>query len=124
MVHPSQDQGEEPLDPAMVALAGRIRRFGMVSIGILFLGIFAVFGAVLYKATSRGSSIADLEEGAVLTLVAEAAPGQAIHEMVASDGVLTVALQAGEAAPARLIFIDLARLRIVASMVIGPQAGN
>lgn len=53
------DDGEEPLDPRLEAVAIKMRRLSLVSSGIMFLGVFAVLGVILYRSIG-GSSSADV----------------------------------------------------------------
>lgn len=55
---PNND-GEEPLDPRLEAVAIKMRRLSLVSSGIMFLGVFAVLGVILYRSFG-GSSSADV----------------------------------------------------------------
>ena len=41
---------EKPLDPAIEAVRKRLARLMVVSIGIMMVGLFAVLGAIVYKA--------------------------------------------------------------------------
>ncbi len=41
---------EKPLDPALEAVRKRLARLMVVSIGIMMVGLFAVLGAIVYKA--------------------------------------------------------------------------
>jgi hypothetical protein len=49
MAIPSSDDDEAPLDPALLRVQARLRRLMLVAGLTLGLGIFAVFGAILYK---------------------------------------------------------------------------
>ncbi|NKJ76950.1 hypothetical protein GFL38_32785 [Rhizobium leguminosarum bv. viciae] len=44
------DQEEKPLDPAMESVRRKMVRLQIVSGGIMFVSLMAVFGAVVYKA--------------------------------------------------------------------------
>ena len=45
------DQDEKPLDPAMEIVRRKMARLQIVSLGIMFVSLMAVFGAIVYKAT-------------------------------------------------------------------------
>lgn len=53
--HPTED-GEEPLDPRLEAVAIKMRRLSLASSGIMFLGVFAVLGVILYRSMGGSSS--------------------------------------------------------------------
>ena len=58
-----------PLDPAMERVRRRLARLMVVSIGIMLVGLMAVLGAVVYRASGGGASqtvanaVIDLPEG-------------------------------------------------------------
>jgi hypothetical protein len=52
---PNED-GEEPLDPRLEAVAIKMRRLSLASSGIMFLGVFAVLGVILYRSIGGSSS--------------------------------------------------------------------
>ena len=45
------DRDEKPLDPAMENVRRKMARLQIVSVGIMFVSLMAVFGAVVYKTT-------------------------------------------------------------------------
>ena len=49
IAHDKDEYEEEPLDPATERIQARLRKMMMFSGLTLGLGIFAVFGAILYK---------------------------------------------------------------------------
>lgn len=50
------NDGEEPLDPRLEAVAIKMRRLSLASSGIMFLGVFAVLGVILYRSIGGSSS--------------------------------------------------------------------
>jgi hypothetical protein len=46
-----ETDNDKPLDPAVEAIRQRLARLMIVSIGIMMLSLFAVLGAVVYKAS-------------------------------------------------------------------------
>ncbi|MEM1285234.1 MAG: hypothetical protein AAGH43_07580 [Pseudomonadota bacterium] len=53
---PPRPDEEEPLDPRLEAVAVKMRRLSLVSSLIMFIGIFAVLGVILYRSLGGGSS--------------------------------------------------------------------
>lgn len=53
---PPRPDEEEPLDPRLEAVAAKMRRLSLVSSLIMFVGIFAVLGVILYRSLDGGSS--------------------------------------------------------------------
>lgn len=121
------DLEEKPLDPDMEKVRRKMVRLLAVSIGIMFIGLMAVLGAIVYKftqedASGSGSQIA---AGSTMTL-----PGDDVREAVAmlpqGFAVQSVALDGvrigffGRAADGsqRLIIHDVSLGRIVSDVVV------
>ncbi len=121
------DLEEKPLDPDMEKVRRKMVRLLAVSIGIMFIGLMAVLGAIVYKftqedASGSGSQIA---AGSTMTL-----PGDDVREAVATlpqgFAVQSVALDDvrigffGRAADGsqRLIIHDVSLGRIVSDVVV------
>ena len=51
MALPDDDDQEKPLDPAVEKVRRRLVRFIAINLGILFLALMAVVGALVYRAT-------------------------------------------------------------------------
>ena len=52
------DQDEKPLDPAMEIVRRKMARLQIVSLGIMFVSLMAVFVAIVYKATRPAAATA------------------------------------------------------------------
>ncbi|WP_181408004.1 hypothetical protein [Pararhizobium mangrovi] len=68
MARPDPETDEKPLDPAMESVRRKMLRTLAVSIGIMFVGLMAVAGAIVYKISSepeRAQSAAAGEMGSV-----------------------------------------------------------
>ncbi|TGT79058.1 fimbrial protein, partial [bacterium M00.F.Ca.ET.157.01.1.1] len=51
MARPDADEEQEkPLDPEVVKLRGKLIRFMVVNLGLLFIALMVVIGAIVYKA--------------------------------------------------------------------------
>lgn len=55
----SSDNGEDPLDPAAERVRRKLVRFAAINIGILFVAVIAVLGAIVYKTMTFGSERAE-----------------------------------------------------------------
>lgn len=49
--------GEEPLDPEIERIRAKLSRLMVMGIGTLLIGVIAVFGAVIYRSMSSGSTV-------------------------------------------------------------------
>lgn len=49
----TDDNAEKPLDPAMERVRRKMIRLLAVSIGVMFIGLMAVLGAIVYKFSSK-----------------------------------------------------------------------
>ncbi len=56
---PSFDDEEKPLDPATERVRRKMVRLMVISIGIMMIGLMAVFGAIVYKFTNLGGKSSD-----------------------------------------------------------------
>jgi len=50
-----QPEQDEPLDPAVEKVRAKLMRFVVINLGILFLALMAVVGALVYRSVSTGS---------------------------------------------------------------------
>lgn len=110
----SQGPGEEePLDPRLEAVAVKMRRLSLVSSGIMFLGVFAVLGVILYRSMAAPSTSypANLTADEVRTLVVQTVPGGQISAVAADERSVFVTLS-GDAGPV-LLEIDRATWQVV-----------
>ncbi|GAB5510367.1 MAG: hypothetical protein Rhims3KO_17680 [Hyphomicrobiales bacterium] len=95
---PNED-GEEPLDPRLEAVAIKMRRLSLVSSGIMFLGVFAVLGVILYRSMG-GSSSADV------TTYPVPLPADEVRELVVDR--FAGARVTGVSADATSVFVSVA----------------
>lgn len=94
-----QNDGEEPLDPRLEAVAIKMRRLSLVSSGIMLLGVFAVLGVILYRSFG-GPSSADV---AAYPLPI---PADQVRELLVDD--YAGARVTGVSADASSIFVSVA----------------
>lgn len=121
------DLEEKPLDPDMEKVRRKMVRLLAVSIGIMFIGLMAVLGAIVYKFTQEDASGSGSQIAAGSTM---ALPGDDVREAVATlpqgFAVQSVALDGvrigffGRAADGsqRLIIHDVSLGRIVSDVVV------
>jgi hypothetical protein len=87
---------EKPLDPAIEAVRKRLARLMVVSVGIMMVGLLAVLGAIVYKA-SGPSQIAmangTLAIPAGMTVIDQSLDGERIAlRLKSADGTETIML--------------------------------
>ena len=89
-----ETEDEKPLDPAIEAVRKRLARLMVVSIGIMMVGLFAVLGAVVYKAS--GTSQITVSNGTIaipsgMTVVDQSLDGERIAlRLKSADGSETI----------------------------------
>lgn len=89
--------GPEELSPESRAVMARARRSFMVSIGVLLVGLIAVLGVFVYRASQSGDA------GSEYTIASLPVPaGAEIVSAVAADGKLTVTLRLGPVTTVRI----------------------
>jgi len=121
------DLDEKPLDPEMEKVRRKMVRLLVVSIGVMFIGLMAVLGAIVYKFTQRDDAPAQgsLVAGSSLQVPSDA-PLEAVAALPAGFDVESVSLDGarigffGRAADGsrRLIIFDLSVSRIVGDIVV------
>ncbi|MBC7285096.1 hypothetical protein [Hoeflea sp.] len=121
------DLDEKPLDPEMEKVRRKMVRLLAVSIGVMFIGLMAVLGAIVYKFTQRDAAPADggLVAGASMTVPSDA-PLEAVAALPAGFVIESVTLDGarvgffGRAADGsmRLIIHDISLGRAVADVVV------
>lgn len=121
------DLDEKPLDPEMEKVRRKMVRLLAVSIGIMFIGLMAVLGAIVYKFTQQGGDEAETAEasGSAMSVPSDA-PMEAVASLPAGFEVETVSLDGtriaffGRAADGsrRIIIHDMAVGRIVGDIVV------
>ena len=86
MAHDTDEYEEEPLDPATERIQARLRKMMMFSGLTLGLGIFAVFGAILYKVLAESPQGSGEIAGGHRVLEA----GMRVDSAVAADTEITL----------------------------------
>jgi hypothetical protein len=86
MATPSPDDDEKPLDPAVERVRRRLSRLMLIAGLTLGLGVFAVFGAILYKI------MAPANRPAPPTVPADAAPRTVAASLPAGARLVSTAL--------------------------------
>ncbi|WP_375573817.1 hypothetical protein ABWH92_08265 [Ahrensia marina] len=117
---PQSPDEEEPLDPRLEAVAHKMRRLSLVSSGIMFLGIFAVLGVILYRSLGGPSSTdypANITAEEVRTLVVETVAGAVIDGVSVDERSLFVNVS-GDDGP-MILEIDRATWQIVSTVQFG-----
>lgn len=121
------DLDEKPLDPEMEKVRRKMVRLLAVSIGVMFIGLMAVLGAIVYKFTQRDVAPADagLVAGSSMSVPSDA-PLEAVATLPAGFAIESVTLDGarvgffGRASDGsrRLIIHDISVGRIVADVVV------
>ncbi|MDP2121057.1 MAG: hypothetical protein Q8S27_23160 [Hoeflea sp.] len=121
------DLDEKPLDPEMEKVRRKMVRLLAVSIGVMFIGLMAVLGAIVYKFTQRDVAPADggLVAGSAMTVPSDAPleavaalPAGFVIESVSLDGARVGFFGRAEDGSRRLIIHDVSLGRIVADVVV------
>lgn len=118
------DPDDKPLDPEMEKVRRKMVRLLGISIGIMFIGLMAVLGAIVYKFTrpaetgvaSSSFAPADAPDESQLLLPA----GFAV-EQVALDGNRIAFYGRGEGGDLRILILDVESGRIVGNHAIGQR---
>ena len=117
------DQDEKPLDPEMEKVRRKMVRLLAVSIGIMFVGVMAVLGAIVYKFTrpSPQQAVVASSQG-----VPSDAPIEAVAALPAGFTIAGIALDGNRIAfngrmtdgKLRVMLYDIATSRIVADIAV------
>jgi len=79
------EEEDKPLDPATEKVRRKMVRLMVVSVGIMMIGLMAVFGAIVYKFTDLGGKKnAPVEAGATPLVIPQS--GQLSGEIKLPDG--------------------------------------
>ncbi|MEP3439035.1 MAG: hypothetical protein ABJN75_19980 [Hoeflea sp.] len=121
------DLDEKPLDPEMEKVRRKMVRLLAVSIGVMFIGLMAVLGAIVYKFTQRGDTpVAEAQLGGSFMTVPSDAPFEAVAALPAGFVIESVSLDGarigffGRASDGsrRLAIYDVSVGRIVGDIVV------
>ncbi|KGF66818.1 hypothetical protein LL06_25975 [Hoeflea sp. BAL378] len=121
------DLDEKPLDPEMEKVRRKMVRLLAVSIGVMFIGLMAVLGAIVYKFTQSGDTppAGGLVAGTQLDVPSDA-PLEAVAALPEGFEIESVSLDGarigffGRAADGsrRLMIFDLGVGRIIGDVVV------
>ncbi|APH69954.1 fimbrial protein [Aquibium oceanicum] len=126
MVNPNMDDAEEkPLDPAAERVRRKLVRFVAVNLGILFVAVMAVLGAVVYKSGLIGgnggeASVAGAPVGSGAILESgeiPLPPGARLVSQALSGNRLSLHVETAEGQGAIFLY-DLGEGRMLGSFVI------
>ncbi|MEM5494917.1 hypothetical protein [Hoeflea sp. AS16] len=121
------DLDEKPLDPEMEKVRRKMVRLLAVSIGIMFIGLMTVLGAIVYKFTSNDdASVSSTQVAGSSASVPSDAPIEAVAALPAGFVVETISLDGnrigffGRASDGsmRVIVHDISVGRIVSDVVV------
>jgi len=121
------DLDEKPLDPEMEKVRRKMVRLLAVSIGIMFIGLMTVLGAIVYKFTSNDdASVSATQVAGSSASVPSDAPIEAVAALPAGFVVETISLDGnrigffGRASDGsmRVIVHDISVGRIVSDVVV------
>lgn len=120
------DLDEKPLDPEMEKVRRKMVRLLAVSIGIMFIGLMTVLGALVYKFTRSDAPASAIASAASSSTVPSDAPVEGVASLPEGFAIESVSLDGprigffGRAADGsrRLIIHDITVGRIVSDIVV------
>jgi hypothetical protein len=121
---PQQIDPDEPLDPAVEKVRAKLMRFVVINLGILFLALMAVVGALVYRAVSTepfaeealSTGLPLPPEGSTITGQIALPTGTNVLSQSLAGGRLTLLI---ETAGAREIVVyDIGSARIIARFAL------
>jgi hypothetical protein len=125
MAKPKFDDDEEkPLDPAVEKVRKKLVRFVGINLGLLFLALMAVVGAVVYKSRTSQPAVVTggeipMPEGTVDAEIALPAGAKIMSQSLSGN---RVAIDAELADGSRAIFVyDFAERRMIGRLAIKAQ---
>lgn len=119
-----QPDQDEPLDPAVEKVRAKLMRFVVINLGILFLALMAVVGALVYRSVSTGSpdtaatgpGLAVPPEGSVISgEIALPANAQVLSQSLAGSRLTMLVETAGAR---EIVVYDIDAARIIARFAI------
>lgn len=121
---PQQLDQDEPLDPAVEKVRAKLMRFVVINLGILFLALMAVVGALVYRSVSTGSSPEEASstalplppEGSTITGEITLPAGANVVSSSLAGGRLTLLVETGGAR--EIVVYDIASARIIARFAL------
>jgi hypothetical protein len=123
MANPALEDEEKPLDPAVESVRRKMMRFMLVNLGLLFIALMAVVGAIVYKsrtATPEAPPVAGLsapaDGGMIEGAIALPAGARIVSQSLSGD---RISLQVEESGGQRVLYLyDLAAQRMVGRFVV------
>jgi hypothetical protein len=109
----SNDQDDQPLDPAQEAIVKRLRRLMVFSSLIMIAGFVVVFGVIAFKLFTAPQQDSAIEANVSLPV------GAKVLSTAVSDGQLVVTLDIGGAVEVRTF--DLSTLKQTGRMTFLPR---
>ncbi len=126
MARPASDEEEKPLDPAVENVRRKLVRFVAINIGLLFIALMAVVGALVYKSvtmTPPADSAAGIEvpspEGVAEGQIPVPSGARIVSQSLSGNRIsLSLELSDGS----RSIYLyDVAQRRIVGRFAVVPE---
>jgi len=121
------DEDEKPLDPAVEKVRRKLVRFVAINLGLLFIALMAVLGAIVYKSGSRpetpaatGIGVPSPAEGAFLSgEIALPAGAKIVSQSLSGN---RISIEAELADGSRAIFLyDFAERRMIGRFALTRQ---
>jgi len=121
------DEDEKPLDPAVEKVRRKLVRFVAINLGLLFIALMAVLGAIVYKSGSRpetpaatGTGVPSPAEGAFLSgEIALPAGAKIVSQSLSGN---RISIEAALADGSRAIFLyDFAERRMIGRFALTRQ---
>lgn len=121
------DEDEKPLDPAVEKVRRKLVRFVAINLGLLFIALMAVLGAIVYKSGSRpetpaatGAGVPSPAEGAFLSgEIALPAGAKIVSQSLSGN---RISIEAELADGSRAIFLyDFAERRMIGRFALTRQ---
>ncbi|WP_024587066.1 hypothetical protein [Aliihoeflea sp. 2WW] len=115
---------DEPLDPAVEKVRAKLMRFVVINLGILFLALMAVVGALVYRAVSTEPAAEEASpaglplppEGSTITGEIALPAGANVLSQSLSGGRLTLLVEVGGAR--EILVYDIGAARIIARFAL------
>jgi hypothetical protein len=128
MAQPDDDKDDKPLDPAVEKVRRKLVRFVGINLGLLFVALMAVVGAIVYKTRMEAPAVAPLPMSDI-PMPADGALVEAAIPLPQNAMLLTQSLSGNRLAldvalpdGSRAIFLyDLAEKRMIGRYAVTPQ---
>lgn len=104
---------DKPLDPAVENVRRKMIRFMVINLGLLFLALMVVVGALVYKGLSAPTVPTEAVQGAL-----DLPQGSEIVSQALDGNRLVLQLRNGEGAQSFLIY-DILEGRVISRIAIG-----